>query len=142
MATTITIRDVKGINELKFEVPSRQGLYLLTGINGCGKTSLLASLYRMGNPNAFKELLKHSSGALYDKCDGSIKYSINNNDVTYTRKNIRWVPSPRKNTNILNQSGYSSVAFFPPSGERLYVHDEDLVGPRQIMAAEDWLNQD
>ena len=112
MATTITIRDVKGINELKFEVPSRQGLYLLTGINGCGKTSLLASLYRMGNPNAFKELLKHSSGALYDKCDGSIKYSINNNDVTYTRKNIRWVPSPRKNTNILNQSGYSSVAFF------------------------------
>lgn len=139
MAITITIHDVKGINELKFKVPTRQGLYLLTGINGCGKTSLLASLYRMGNPNAFKELLKHSSGALYDKCDGSIKYSINNNDVTYTRKNIRWVPSPRKNTNILNQSGYSSVAFFPPSGERLYVHDEDLVGPRQIMAAEEWL---
>lgn len=139
MAITITIHNVKGINELKFEVPARPGLYLLTGINGCGKTSLLASLYRMGNPNAFKELLKLSSSALYDKCDGSIKYSINNNDVTYTRKNIRWVPSPRKNTNILNQSGYSSVAFFPPSGERLYVHDEDLIGPRQIMAAEEWL---
>lgn len=139
MAITITIHDVKGIHELKFEVPARQGLYLLTGINGCGKTSLLASLYRMGNPNAFKELLKHSGGEIYDKCDGSIRYSINNNEVTYTRKNIRWVPSPRKNTSILNQTNFSSVSFFPPSGERLYVHDEDLVGQRQIMAAEDWL---
>ena len=139
MAITITIKDVKSINELKFKVPDRHGLYLLTGINGCGKTSLLASLYRMGNSNAFKELLKHSGGEIYDKCDGSIRYSINNNEVTYTRKNIRWVPSPRKNTSILNQTNFSSVSFFPPSGERLYVHDEDLVGQRQIMAAEDWL---
>lgn len=135
---TITINNVKSIKTLQFKVPDR-GIYLLTGINGCGKTSLLASLYRMGNPNAFKELLKYSNGDTYDKCEGCVKYSINNEEVTYTHKHIRWVPSPRKNTHLFNLTGYNNISFFPPNGERLYVHEEDLVNQRQVMDAEGWL---
>lgn len=141
MPITITINNVKGIKTLQFKVPDR-GIYLLTGINGCGKTSLLASLYRMGNPNAFKELLKYSNGGIYDKCDGCVKYCIDNKEVTYTRKHVRWVPSPRKNTHLLNQTGYDNISFFPPSGERLYVHEEDLVNQRHVMDAEAWLKND
>lgn len=138
MPITITINNVKSIKTLQFKVPDR-GIYLLTGINGCGKTSLLASLYRMGNPNAFKELLKYSNGDTYDKCEGCVKYSINNEEVTYTHKHIRWVPSPRKNTHLFNLTGYNNISFFPPNGERLYVHEEDLVNQRQVMDAEGWL---
>ena len=141
MPITITINNVKSIKTLQFKVPNR-GIYLLTGINGCGKTSLLASLYRMGNPNAFKELLKYSNGDTYDKCDGCIKYCIDNKEVTYTRKHVRWVPSPRKNTHLFNQTGYNSISFYPPNGERLYVHEEDLVNQRHVMDAEAWLKND
>ena len=37
----IKLRNIKGIKKMDFPFPERKGVYVLTGANGSGKTSLL-----------------------------------------------------------------------------------------------------
>lgn len=45
----VEIENVKSIARLSFEIPVG-GVRILTGINGCGKTTLLTCLERLANP--------------------------------------------------------------------------------------------
>lgn len=40
----ITLKNIKAITNLEFHFPEKNGVYLLTGTNGCGKTTLLIAL--------------------------------------------------------------------------------------------------
>ncbi|WP_423815288.1 AAA family ATPase, partial [Pseudomonas viridiflava] len=42
----VTLSNVKSINNLEFEIPP-QGVWVVTGLNGSGKTSLFGALYRL-----------------------------------------------------------------------------------------------
>ena len=53
----ITLTKIKKVKKLEFTLPI-QGVYLITGLNGSGKTSLLAALYRIGSRNAFQNIIK------------------------------------------------------------------------------------
>ena len=55
MSTTITITHLKNIRSLEYEIPYCPGVYVITGLNGCGKTSLLVAIHRITHGNAFKE---------------------------------------------------------------------------------------
>lgn len=54
----ITLKNIKSINYLEFSFPDKNGVYLLTGGNGCGKTTLLIALNRLGDNLAFSKNLK------------------------------------------------------------------------------------
>lgn len=51
----ITISSLRNITSLVFDVPI-SGVYVLTGSNGSGKTSLLMALSRIFDKNAFNGL--------------------------------------------------------------------------------------
>ena len=87
---TIKIENIRGIKELNYSLPTRNGVYLLTGSNGSGKTSLLTALDRLGNKNAFMTGLKDIK-----RRDASITYMIQNESVVYKRGQERWVPTPK-----------------------------------------------
>jgi predicted ATP-dependent endonuclease of OLD family len=84
MAKKITIRKLKNIKELVFELPS-PGVHLLAGKNGAGKTSLLACLRRIGHRNAFAYHFASSqrSQLLDNFGDAEIVYTLENDEVTY-----------------------------------------------------------
>ena len=101
----IKLRNIKGIKEMDFPFPERKGVYVLTGANGSGKTSLLVALCRLGDKMAFTHFKVNTSksGSIQIDTykDSSITYCIDTEEVKYQRKGIRWVPSPRTNSNLI-----------------------------------------
>lgn len=91
---SIKLNNLKGIKELQFIVPEQNDVYLITGPNGCGKTSLLVALSRMRNPNAFAEGYRVTG---YDKYENSkITYDYNGTSISYTKSDQRWSVTPKK----------------------------------------------
>lgn len=122
---TIKIRDIKHIKSLDFKIPSKAGVYVLTGSNGSGKTTLLACLLRIGRYRAFQDYFKIGSGRL-DQFRGSITYSIEGKSVSYQYTGERWPPRPRKNSAILSQFGFPNIRFLPATGNRLFIHGDNI----------------
>ncbi|HZH69990.1 MAG TPA: AAA family ATPase, partial [Flavobacteriaceae bacterium] len=122
---SIKIRDIKHIKSLDFKIPSKAGVYVLTGSNGSGKTTLLACLLRIGRYRAFQDYFKIGSGRL-DQFRGSITYSIEGKSVSYQYTGERWPPRPRKNSAILSQFGFPNIRFLPATGNRLFIHGDNI----------------
>ncbi|KRB12359.1 ATP-binding protein [Achromobacter sp. Root170] len=111
---------MRHIKILRFDIP-KQGVHLLTGTNGSGKTSLLACLRRIGDPNAFalhfprSQLLRN-----LDSSEGAwIKYETPEGEVTYTAGSERWAPTPRKNSKALQSLGYPAVLTIAANAARM-----------------------
>ncbi|MDI1227586.1 MAG: AAA family ATPase [bacterium] len=135
MTKKITIKKLRNIDELEFVMP-KTGVYLLSGTNGSGKTSLLACLRRIGHGHAFP--LHFASSQHSDTLDNfggaSITYTNNVQSVTYAYGGERWVPTPRTNNNLLGSFGYSSVLYIGATADRITPRPEDF-NPRRIRAA-------
>ncbi|APA89286.1 ATP-binding protein [Paraburkholderia sprentiae WSM5005] len=127
MSNKITIRNLKHIRELTFDVPP-PGVHLLSGANGAGKTSVLACLRRIGQGNAFAQHFRASqySDSL-DNFDGAeIVYCVNGREVTYAYGGERWVPRPRSNNRLLSAFGYPSVFYIGATADRITPRPEDF----------------
>lgn len=120
MTGTITITKLKGISNLEYTIPP-VGVHLLAGANGAGKTTLLACLRRIGHPKAFPIHFPKSVyfGNLDDYSESEIRYTINNQSVTYGRRKQRWTPRPRRNAFVLENFGYPSVIYAGATAERI-----------------------
>lgn len=70
----ITLKNIKSINYLEFSFPDKNGVYLLTGGNGCGKTTLLIALNRLGDNLAFSKNIKTSTAGFDSFRDAQIIY--------------------------------------------------------------------
>lgn len=136
----ITIENIKHIQNLEFNVPSNSGVYVLTGSNGSGKTTLLACLLRIGWFRSFQDYFKTGSDRV-DKFEGSITYSVGSQSVSYQHAGERWPPRPRKNSSIFSQFGFPGVRFLPATGNRLFVH-ADNIAPTDFKAVEQTLKTD
>lgn len=127
----IEIKNLKGISELNFDIPG-QGLWLLTGLNGSGKTSLLAALYRIRHSRAFQDHYKTT--ATQEKLDtfknAKITYKINGSEVTYSYGGKRWPPTPRANANILSNFPYASIHFIQANGNRVEPYADEITTRR------------
>ena len=128
----IEITNLRGIDFLEFEMP-RPGVWLLTGENGCGKTTLLAAMRRIGFSNAFQAHFPASkeSERLDDFSSSAIRYRPKKKDVTYVRGDVRWVPTPRRNANVLQEFAYSSVEFVGATPDRIAPREDDFQ-PKRI----------
>ncbi|MES2908328.1 MAG: AAA family ATPase [Pseudomonadota bacterium] len=131
----IELENLKGISNLEFDIPN-SGLWLLTGLNGSGKTSLLAALYRIRHGRAFQDHYKTT--ATQDKLDtfkdAKVRYKINDQEVTYSYGGKRWPPTPRINAKILSLFPYPSIYFIQANGTRVEPYAEEII-PRRINQA-------
>ena len=120
---TIKIENLKGIKRLVFPFPEKKGVYVLTGANGCGKTSLLVALNRLGDNLAFSNYNATSGGtstSIDTFKNSEITFSSDTSSVTYKRKGVRWAPAPRNGGRVLTQFPYSNTIFISASGNRFF----------------------
>lgn len=134
MAVRVNIQNLKSIRNLDFEVPL-SGAYVITGANGCGKTSLLTTLHRMGAHNAFQTGLpgaKQANG-IDGLEDARIKYEVNGNSVSYRYNKERWSATPKSNSSLI-QRGFSEVMFLKADSSRVEPTPNELKGIRKYPA--------
>jgi ABC-type branched-subunit amino acid transport system ATPase component len=135
LAGQISIKHLKGMSDLEFDVP-KGGVYLLCGSNGVGKSSVLACMYRLGFSNAFPDFFRTSQVSerldSFDKTE--IYYSAAGKSVKYVYGGQRWVPQPRKNAEVLDAFGFSSVLYIGANASRIEPRAEDFK-PNRVRAA-------
>lgn len=139
MKKIIKISNLRNIHSLVFHMPEK-GIWLLTAANGAGKTSLLACLRRIGQPNAFP--LHFSSSKESDKLDNyekaSITYSIDEESVVYAYRGERWTPRPRRKSDLISKFGYQNVIYIGASADRITPSPDDFQ-PNKVRSADDRL---
>lgn len=127
MSVKIKINDLKGIKSLDFELPNRFGVYVITGLNGCGKTSLLVAIHRIKHPLAFKENYMQATEGIDQYADSSVIYEINNETVLYRHRRQKWVPTPKSKSRLLQNAGIQSSRFISTSGMRFFIPDKTKI---------------
>lgn len=131
----IIINKLRHIDSLTFEMPA-PGVWMLTGGNGTGKTSLLGCLRRIGNKNAFP--LHFPTSRKSDRLDSnegaSVVYETPAGVVTYTYKTERWVPTPKKLSGALTSLKYPDVVYIAADADRIEPRREDFA-PNKVKVA-------
>lgn len=121
-----------------FNVPN-PGLHIISGQNGSGKTTLFTCLSRICNNNAFRVGFPSKSNDTFDLFNGSIEYHVDNNSVTYTRRqNGEWRPNT-KNSTVLAEFGYPSIINITTKDKRVF--SQENIFPRRGRNTDEWLNQ-
>lgn len=132
----VEIQGIKNIPSLIFPIP-QNGVHIVTGKNGTGKTTLFTCLSRIRNRVAFRKGFPSSENDVYDAFTGSITYRAGNNQVTYTRrKNGEWRPD--KSNNVLEQFGFGEVINVSTNAKRIFL--QEVINPRKRRACDDRLN--
>ena len=85
MDRKIIISQIRNINYMKFKLPG-EGVHIITGENGVGKTTLFTCLSRICNNNAYRTGFLTTNLSNYDKYMGSISYFVGDEKVTYTKR--------------------------------------------------------
>lgn len=127
----VVLRNVKSIRQLEFDLPST-GVWLVTGLNGSGKTSLFAALYRIGAQHAFQKYYRTSplERRMDSYSDAEIEYSVDGEVVSYHYGGQRWRATPRRNAALLSQTPYSTVEFIEANGERIEPFADEIQARR------------
>lgn len=124
---SIKLQNIKGIREMEFPFPERKGVYVLTGSNGSGKTSLLVALCRLGDKLAFTHYRVNTNATTSPKIDtfqdASIIYTHDLESVTYRRSGIRWVPIPRTKSTFISTFPFVNTLFVSTTGMRFFAQD-------------------
>ncbi|MHC6800353.1 AAA family ATPase [Vibrio antiquarius] len=132
----VTLKKIKKIKKLEFDIPTR-GVWLLTGVNGVGKTSLLAALYRIGSSHAFQKYYRTSTfeSSLDSFEHSQVVYEINGQSVTYKYGGQRWRATPSRNSRLFSQFPFESVKFVEANGERVEPFANEIQ-PRRVRSAQ------
>ena len=130
MSSKVIIERAKNIKHLEFIVPSKQGVYLLVGPNGTGKTTLLTCLDRIGNPQAFaRNFISSKFNTEIDRYKNAvITYEIDKPSIklSYRKKNKRWAVSPKRGSAELSKFGFESTVFIQADAKRIDVPSDDI----------------
>lgn len=134
----LRLANIKGIDLLEFSVPPA-GVWVLTGRNGTGKSTLLAALLRIRNSYAFQRYYQTSPLAnrvdLYE--NASVTYEINNRSVTYRYGGQRWRATPRSNATILDDFPYPSIEYLEANSDRIEPFADEIRHSRFRDAGQD-----
>ena len=110
----VIVENIRNIKRLEFNLPP-EGVTLLVGANGIGKTSLLTCLARIGSSSAFRESFisprTSNPNIVSPYEDSSVEYITGQGRVTFQKTKKKWQPKPKSSTNLLKYFGYSSVVY-------------------------------
>ena len=81
MSVKINIRNLKNITSLDYTIPDNAGVYVITGLNGCGKTSLLVAINRITYPNAFRDYYLQARGDVDTYSGVKILYEVRESNI-------------------------------------------------------------
>lgn len=135
----IELANIKKISKLTFDVPVG-GVWIVTGLNGSGKTSLFAALYRISYPSAYASFFK--AGPLGGKLDSfdnaSVTYTLDDGrSVTYRYGGQRWRARPRREIAVLDSTPFEAVLFIDANPRRIEPFPDEIpVGRRPTLARE------
>ncbi|UOB25541.1 AAA family ATPase [Pseudomonas orientalis] len=123
----VTLNNVKSITSLEFVIPD-PGVWVVTGLNGSGKTSLFGALYRLGAQNAFQKYYRNNSSLdqVDSFSDARIEYAINGQKVTYKYGGQRWRATPRSNAGLLKKFPFSAVDYVEANGARIEPFPDEI----------------
>lgn len=128
----VTLRNIKGVKHLHFEMPD-PGVWVMAGLNGCGKTSLFAALHRLGTPNAYQRYFRSgSSGARVDRyVDAEVEYKIEGSSVTYRYGGQRWQATPKRNASLLANAPYEEIIYVEANAARIEPTADEIRNKRR-----------
>lgn len=127
MSVKISIRNLKNIASMDYVMPEQSGVYVITGLNGCGKTSLLVALNRITYPNAFRDYYMQARSDIDTYSRSQITYEVDDSKIVYKHRNQRWVPSPRGSQGLRNLTGISETLFIPTSSMRFFMPEKSKI---------------
>ncbi|WP_122284274.1 AAA family ATPase [Pseudomonas syringae group genomosp. 3] len=134
----VILSNVKSIKNLEFEIPP-QGVWVVTGLNGSGKTSLFGALYRLGAQHAFQKYYKNNSSLdeVDSFHDARIQYSLAGVDVVYRYGGQRWRATPRGNAYLLQKFPYKTVDYIEANGARVEPFPDEVKDLKNHLAKKD-----
>lgn len=132
----LTLKNIKGITELNFEMPG-PGVWIVTGLNGSGKSSLFAAIYRTSSATAFQKYFR--TGALQSAidryADAEILYELPQGAVSYKYGGHRWRPTPNRQAQLFaNAPPYPDIRFVEANAERIEPFPDEISDRRRIKA--------
>lgn len=126
---SVLIENTKGIRKLNFQLPEKNGVYIIVGANGAGKTTLLTCLDRICNPLAFARGFDTSRLAheIDQYSNASIVYSTDNASVRFRKRTTRWVPTPKAGSReLLGRFGFADSIFIHADAKRIELNQDAL----------------
>lgn len=116
---TVELKKLKGIKELEFPFPEHFGVYVLTGANGSGKTSLLVALNRLGDKSSFANNFKTKS-EIDTYSEATITYRHDNDSVTYRKGGKKWVQTTKSKGSLISEFPFVNTLYISTAGLRTY----------------------
>jgi len=126
----ISIENTKNIQRLEFVLPENEGVYLLVGANGTGKTTLLVCLDRICDPYAFARGFSASKnfGEVDQYENAKIRYDVDNpqTSLVFRKKTARWAVSPKGKSDLLVNFGFSNSIFIKADSNRIDIAKDEI----------------
>lgn len=142
----VIIENLRCISTMTLTVPVG-GIHILTGCNGCGKTSVLAALHRICNNNAFAGFKLGRKVGMDKFSNTRITYTDDVTSIWYSRTNRGWEPHPRgakpntlfpfSDTIFIATTGFR---FFEPNTDQFYKRGGRVVYTDASQEIKDGLN--
>lgn len=143
---SVKLQNIKGIRELEFPFPEQSGVYVLTGANGCGKTSLLVALNRIGDRYSFRNNYKVSHDNKHKVRidtfnEASVTYRSDAGYVVYRKVTQRWVPTPQNNSNLISSFPFVNTLYISTTGLRTFSQEEISVNNLSVINVSEAFSQ-
>lgn len=90
----IKIENLKNIKNFELEIPIEQGLHVIAGSNGIGKSSIMALLSAPFRPSVLWNIFSNSSEK------GKVTYTYQENKDTWIKDNKKWILENSKSPKI------------------------------------------
>ncbi len=139
----ITIKNTKGIRSLTFDMPARNGVYLLVGANGAGKSTLLTCINRIANKDAFAFGFKSASvdTGIDQYGDAAITYQTEHQVIKFQKKSKRWASTPKTRSSDLLRAefGFQKTVYVQADAKRIDVTQDEIVNGAKESASPDMI---
>src|SRR5690606_17805183 len=95
----VTIKNLKNIKNFSLEIPIKQGLHVIAGSNGIGKSTIMGLLAEPFRPSVLWTIFSHAN------TESSVEYSYDDKTDLWIRKNDKWELQGKKSKSI-NLDGF------------------------------------
>lgn len=123
----LTIKNLKQIKELEFEIKLENKIYAIIGNNGVGKSSLITCLGKLIEPTCLRDEFKGNNCYSNTK----ITYSINNSLIEWTKPK-NWTASKSNNIEMPKLIGVFEASLITGKRFTHIEHKDKTIQPNQL----------